>query len=102
MNIGWCVGRHEVDGAEHVYAAVNPNIVVVSIDYRLYVACFNIETAKLTWNRAPEHPFPQPINDCYDGLLWVYLPVKQPYLDFANTPSANKTPKPSASTQSAS
>ncbi|KAF4872476.1 AB hydrolase superfamily protein [Colletotrichum siamense] len=27
---GWCVGRHEVDGAENVYAATNKNIVVVS------------------------------------------------------------------------
>lgn len=50
----WCVGRHEVDGAENVYAAMNKNIVVVSVDYRL----------------APEHPFPYPLNDSYDGLLW--------------------------------
>ncbi|KAG6354232.1 hypothetical protein INS49_004836 [Diaporthe citri] len=50
----WCVGRHEVDGAENVYAATNKNIVVVSVDYRL----------------APEHPFPCPLNDSYDGLLW--------------------------------
>lgn len=34
--IGWAVGRHEVDGAENVYAATNPNIVVVSVDYRKY------------------------------------------------------------------
>ncbi|KAI1087023.1 alpha/beta-hydrolase [Rostrohypoxylon terebratum] len=51
---GWSVGRHEVDGAENVYAATNPNIVVASVDYRL----------------APEFPFPTPVNDCYDGLLW--------------------------------
>ncbi|POS74246.1 hypothetical protein DHEL01_v207362 [Diaporthe helianthi] len=50
----WCVGRHEVDGAENVYAATNKKIVVVSVDYRL----------------APEHPFPYPLNDSYDGLLW--------------------------------
>ncbi|KAI0379421.1 Alpha/Beta hydrolase protein [Hypomontagnella monticulosa] len=48
------VGRHEVDGAENVYAATNPNIVVISVDYRL----------------APEHPFPVQVEDCYDGLLW--------------------------------
>lgn len=29
------VGSHEVDGVENVYAAINPNIVVVSVDYRL-------------------------------------------------------------------
>ncbi|KAI8632637.1 alpha/beta-hydrolase [Xylariaceae sp. FL1651] len=51
---GWVVGRHEVDGAENVYAAVNPNIVVASIDYR----------------KAPEHQFPGPHEDTYDGLLW--------------------------------
>ncbi|KAK2614532.1 hypothetical protein N8I77_001344 [Diaporthe amygdali] len=50
----WCVGRHEVDGAENVYAATNKNIVVVSVDYRL----------------APENPFPRPLHDSYDGLLW--------------------------------
>lgn len=33
--LGWVVGHHEVDGAENVYAATNPNIVVASVDYRL-------------------------------------------------------------------
>ncbi|RYP69405.1 hypothetical protein DL770_008242 [Monosporascus sp. CRB-9-2] len=51
---GWCVGSHEVDGAENVYAAVNTNIVVVSVKYR----------------KAPEHPFPTGFYDSYDGLLW--------------------------------
>ncbi|KAF5240798.1 hypothetical protein FAUST_4179 [Fusarium austroamericanum] len=50
---GWCLGRHEIDGVENVYAAINPN-VVVSVDEI----------------RAPEHPFPTPSNDCYDGLIW--------------------------------
>ncbi|KAJ4018336.1 hypothetical protein NW752_005451 [Fusarium irregulare] len=50
----WCIGRHEVDGVDNVYAAMNPDIVVVSVDYRL----------------APEKPFPTQINDCYDGLIW--------------------------------
>ncbi|KAJ2978363.1 hypothetical protein NUW58_g4157 [Xylaria curta] len=51
---GFCVGRHEVDGTENVYAATNTNIVVVSVDYRM----------------APENPFPKPVEDSYDGLLW--------------------------------
>jgi acetyl esterase/lipase len=50
----FCVGSHEVDGAENVYSATNPNLVVVSVDYRL----------------APENPFPKAIEDCYDGLVW--------------------------------
>ncbi|KAI1129332.1 alpha/beta hydrolase fold-domain-containing protein [Nemania abortiva] len=51
---GFCVGSHEVDGAENVYAATNPDIVVVSVDYR----------------SAPENPFPKAVEDSYDGLLW--------------------------------
>ncbi|RYC56158.1 hypothetical protein CHU98_g10044 [Xylaria longipes] len=51
---GFCVGRHEVDGAENVYAATNTDIIVISVDYRM----------------APEHPFPKPVEDCWDGLLW--------------------------------
>ncbi|KAI1387688.1 alpha/beta-hydrolase [Hypoxylon trugodes] len=51
---GFCVGQHEIDGVENVYAATNPNIVVVSINYRL----------------APEFQFPIPAQDCFDGLLW--------------------------------
>ncbi|KAM0194332.1 hypothetical protein ACHAPI_007093 [Fusarium lateritium] len=33
---GWCVGRHEIDGIDNVYAAMNPDIIVVSVDYRTY------------------------------------------------------------------
>ncbi|KAK7941318.1 uncharacterized protein PG986_013705 [Apiospora aurea] len=51
---GWCVGGHETDGAENVYAAVDHDIVVVSVDYRL----------------APEHPAPQQLHDSFDALLW--------------------------------
>ncbi|KAF5497173.1 AB hydrolase superfamily protein [Colletotrichum siamense] len=54
---GWCVGRHEVDGAENVYAATNKNIVVVSVCYR----------------KAPEDPFPCGLHDSYDGLLWCKM-----------------------------
>ncbi|KAI8954137.1 alpha/beta-hydrolase [Xylaria longipes] len=52
---GTVIGSHEVDGVENVYAAMNPNVIVISVDYRL----------------APENPFPRPVFDAYDGLLWV-------------------------------
>ncbi|KAI0470231.1 alpha/beta-hydrolase [Xylaria cf. heliscus] len=52
---GMVIGSHEVDGVENVYAAMNPNIVVISVDYR----------------PAPENPFPTSVFDAYDGLLWV-------------------------------
>ncbi|KAF5608489.1 AB hydrolase superfamily [Fusarium subglutinans] len=54
---GWCLGRHEVDGVDNVYAATNTGIIVI------YGRVAN-------GSRAPEHPFPTPINDCYDGLIW--------------------------------
>ncbi|KAI0487687.1 alpha/beta hydrolase fold-domain-containing protein [Xylaria cf. heliscus] len=57
---GFCVGRHEVDGAENVYAATNTDIIVISVDYRM----------------APEHPFPKPVEDCWDGLLWCKANAK--------------------------
>ncbi|KAK8055608.1 hypothetical protein PG993_000835 [Apiospora rasikravindrae] len=63
---GWCVGGHETDGAESVYAAARHNIVVVSVDYRLL--CMRL-TAH-TNNSAPEHPAPQQLHDSFDALLW--------------------------------
>ncbi|KAI1812260.1 alpha/beta-hydrolase [Poronia punctata] len=57
---GFCVGNHETDGAENVHAATNPDIVVVSVDYRL----------------APEHPFPKGLEDSYDGLIWCQQNAK--------------------------
>ncbi|CAI6094598.1 unnamed protein product [Clonostachys chloroleuca] len=51
---GWMVGCHETDGEENAQAAANHNVVVASVNYRM----------------APEFPFPQPLYDAYDALVW--------------------------------
>ncbi|KAH8671498.1 alpha/beta hydrolase fold-3 domain-containing protein [Xylariales sp. PMI_506] len=51
---GWTVGAHETEEAENLYFGALPNVVVVSVGYRM----------------APEYPFPYPINDSWDVLKW--------------------------------
>ncbi|CAK7201674.1 hypothetical protein SEUCBS139899_004383 [Sporothrix eucalyptigena] len=52
---GWAIGWHGTEAIENLHAAAHPNVVLVSVDYRL----------------APEHPYPVPFNDCVDALKWV-------------------------------
>ncbi|KAI0323835.1 hypothetical protein GY45DRAFT_1289798 [Cubamyces sp. BRFM 1775] len=52
---GWSVGSIEADDYALRIQCVKHNISVVNVEYRL----------------APEHPFPVPINDCYDALRWT-------------------------------
>jgi len=52
---GWTVGGHATEPVL-VRTLVNKlGFVAVSIDYRM----------------APEHPYPTPLHDCYEGLLWA-------------------------------
>lgn len=52
---GYCLGDYTIE-TDHARAVVKAyGAVVISIGYRL----------------APEHPFPTPINDAWDGLKWV-------------------------------
>ncbi|KAI1842263.1 hypothetical protein JX265_006890 [Neoarthrinium moseri] len=51
---GWTVGAHETEEAENLYFGAIPNVVVVSVDYRM----------------APEYPFPYPVDDSWDVLKW--------------------------------
>jgi len=53
---GWVFGDLESADAGCQLLAAKAHSIVVSVDYRL----------------APEHPFPIPLHDAYDGLLWVY------------------------------
>ncbi|CAK7213316.1 hypothetical protein SBRCBS47491_001764 [Sporothrix bragantina] len=52
---GWAIGGHNTEAVENLHAAAHPNVVLVSVDYRL----------------APEHAFPIPFHDCVDALKWV-------------------------------
>ncbi|WP_431808172.1 alpha/beta hydrolase [Lysinibacillus sphaericus] len=53
---GWVFGNLESADAGCRLLADKAHAIVVSIDYRL----------------APEYPFPIPLHDAYDGLLWVF------------------------------
>ena len=53
---GWVFGDLESADAGCQLLADNAHAIVVSVDYRL----------------APEHPFPIPLHDAYDGLVWVF------------------------------
>lgn len=52
---GFCLGNPDEDEPLFRHLCFDLGCVVVSIDYR----------------RAPEFPFPVPINDCWDALEWV-------------------------------
>ncbi|KAF4339927.1 sterigmatocystin biosynthesis lipase esterase STCI [Fusarium beomiforme] len=52
---GWCIGTRHDDMESNRVLALNPGVIIVSLDYRL----------------APEHPFPQAIHDGVDALQWI-------------------------------
>ncbi|GLC89164.1 alpha/beta hydrolase [Lysinibacillus piscis] len=58
---GWVFGTIESTDAGCQLLAQQAQAIVVSVDYRL----------------APEHPFPTPLHDAYDSLLWVYEHIQQ-------------------------
>jgi len=53
---GYVMGRPEMDDRWCIRCARSLGITVVSVDYR----------------RAPEHPFPAPLEDAYAALLWMH------------------------------
>jgi len=52
---GYVIGRAAQDDALCRVVAVRLGILVAAVDYR----------------KAPEHPFPAPLDDCYDALTWL-------------------------------
>ncbi|PGH28273.1 hypothetical protein AJ80_00164 [Polytolypa hystricis UAMH7299] len=54
---GWVVGCHETEEPENRLLGSLPNVVVVSVHYRM----------------APEFPFPTAPEDCFDVLQWCKL-----------------------------
>jgi acetyl esterase/lipase len=59
---GYVIGTAAQDDAICRHFARELGIVVVAVDYRL----------------APEHPFPTPLHDCHDALVWL---ARQPDVD---------------------
>ncbi|KAK5207783.1 hypothetical protein LTS03_005969 [Exophiala xenobiotica] len=51
---GWVLGQPETEEAQNRIIALKNKAVVVSVDYR----------------KAPEYPYPIPLNDCYDAFQW--------------------------------
>lgn len=65
---GWVFGSPEYADGGCRYLTVAAQAVVVSVDYRL----------------APEYPFPTPVNDAYDALVWVHDHAAELYIDRQN------------------
>lgn len=53
---GFIIGKPKMDDPCLIQFAQELGITIVSVDYRF----------------APEHPFPNPLDDCYTALKWVY------------------------------
>lgn len=51
----WVVGNIDVSERPHRDLAAATGCVVIAVNYQ----------------KAPEHPFPVPLDDCYSGYLWV-------------------------------
>ena len=62
---GWVFGRIDQYDSQMTYLAKSTNSVVVSINYQ----------------KAPEHKFPTPHQDCYEALEWVMENAKDLKID---------------------
>ena len=62
---GWCWDSVESHDSVCRGLAIQANIVVLSVDYRL----------------APEHPFPAAVDDCYAATCWIFSNTQQLSID---------------------
>lgn len=58
---GWVVGSRDSHDAPCRHLASAGNCIVVSVDYRM----------------APEHPFPEPVQDCWAAVNWIAHNIEQ-------------------------
>lgn len=65
---GYILGTPEMTGGSCALMVSGIGCVVVSVDYRL----------------APEHPYPEPLEDCYAGLKWFSEHAAELGVDAAN------------------
>lgn len=52
---GWVIGSRDSHDVPCRYLALAGDCIVVSVDYRM----------------APEHPFPEPVHDCWAAVQWI-------------------------------
>lgn len=52
---GWVIGSRDSHDVPCRYLALESGCIVVSVDYRM----------------APEHPFPEPVEDCWAAVQWI-------------------------------
>jgi acetyl esterase/lipase len=57
-----------IHGGGHVLGEVGQDDLVM--DH--IVDTLGCAVVSVDWRRAPEHPFPAPMDDCYAGLAWTY------------------------------
>ena len=57
-----------IHGGGHVLGQIEQDDLVME----QIVDAVGCAVVSVEWRRAPEHPFPAPMNDCYAGLQWTH------------------------------
>jgi acetyl esterase/lipase len=64
---GYVIGHPESDQAHSIALCRELSVIVAAVDYRL----------------APDHPFPAPLEDCYQALAWLHAQAEALNIDAA-------------------